>query len=230
MTDQPFTTAQIDEIPAIVAGGASWKPVRRHLGVTAFGVNAFTAAEVGDELIEDHDELGAQAGHHQELYYVASGSAMFTVEGTDIEAATGTFVFVSEPSARRGARAAAPNSTVIVMGAPEGAAFTPSEWEFSQTAEPAARDGDLAGFRDAASERLDFERALEVMHEGLELHPNGATLLYNLACYETLAGHQDEAVSHLAAAIDLDPAIAEWATKDADLDALRQRADFPKLG
>ncbi len=216
MTDPPFTTAQIDEIPAIVAGGASWKPVRRHLGVTAFGVNAFTAAEVGDELIEDHDELGAQAGHHQELYYVAAGSAMFTVEGTDIEAASGTFVFVPEPAARRGARAAAPNSTVIVMGAPEGAAFTPSEWEFSQTAEPAARDG-------------DFERALEVMHEGLELHPNGATLLYNLACYETLAGHQDEAVSHLAAAIDLDPAIAEWATKDADLDALRQRADFPKL-
>lgn len=217
MTDPPFTTVQIDEIPAIVAGGASWKPVRRHLGVTAFGVNAFTAAEVGDELIEDHDELGAQAGHHQELYYVATGSAMFTVDGTDIEAASGTFVFVSEPAARRAARAVAPNSTVIVMGAPEGAAFTPSEWEFSQTAEPAARDG-------------DFERALEVMHEGLELHPNGATLLYNLACYETLAGHHDEAVSHLAAAIDLDPAIAEWATKDADLDALRQRADFPRLG
>lgn len=216
MTDPPFTTAQIDEIPAIVAGGASWKPVRRHLGVTAFGVNAFTAAEVGDELIEDHDELGAQAGHHQELYYVATGSAMFTVDGTDIEAASGTFVFVSEPAARRAARAVAPNSTVIVMGAPAGAAFTPSEWEFSQTAEPAARDG-------------DFERALEVMHEGLELHPNGATLLYNLACYETLAGHQDEAVSHLAAAIDLDPAIAEWAVKDADLDALRRREDFPKL-
>ena len=102
------------------------------------------------------------------------------------------------------------------MGAPAGAAFTPSEWEFSQTAEPAARDG-------------DFERALEVMHEGLELHPNGATLLYNLACYETLAGHQDEAVGDLAAAIDLDPAIAEWAVKDADLDALRRREDFPKL-
>ena len=217
MTDPPFTTAQIDEIPAIVAGGASWKPVRRHLGVTAFGVNAFTAAEVGDELIEDHDELGVQAGHHQELYFVAAGAAMFTVDGTDIEASSGTCVFVSRPAARRAARAAAPNSTVIVMGAPEGAAFTPSEWEFSQTAEPAARDG-------------DFERALEVMHEGLELHPNGATLLYNLACYETLAGHQDEAVSHLAAAIDLDPAIAEWAAKDADLDALRQRADFPKLG
>ena len=102
------------------------------------------------------------------------------------------------------------------MGAPQGAAFTPSEWEFSFAAEPAARTG-------------DFEQALEVMHEGLELHPNGATLLYNLACYETLAGHHDEAVSHLVAAIDLDPAITEWAVKDTDLDALRARPDFPKL-
>ena len=127
MTDPPFTTAQIDEIPAIVAGGASWKPVRRHLGVTAFGVNAFTAAEVGDELIEDHDELGAQAGHHQELYYVATGSAMFTVDGTDIEAASGTFVFVRAGGVACG-RAVAPESTVIVMGAPARAAFTPSEW------------------------------------------------------------------------------------------------------
>ncbi len=217
MSDLPFTTAQLDEITSVKAGGATWKPVRRHLGVTAFGINAFVGAADGDELIEDHDELGAQAGHHQELYFVATGVARFTVDGTDIEAPAGTFVLVSEPSARRAAHATAPNTTVLVIGAPEGAAFTPSEWEFSFAAEPAARDG-------------DFERALEVMHEGLELHPNGATLLYNLACYETLAGHHDEAVAHLAAALDLDPAIAQWAVKDADLDALRERADFPALG
>jgi tetratricopeptide (TPR) repeat protein len=216
MSDPPFTTAQLDEITSITAGTATWKPVRRHLGVTAFGINAFVAAAEGGELIEDHDELGAQAGHHQELYFVATGAARFTVDGTDIEATAGTFVYVSEPSARRAAHATADNTTVLVIGAPDGAAFTPSEWEFSFAAEPAARDG-------------DFERALEVMHEGLELHPNGATLLYNLACYETLAGHHDEAVAHLAAALDLDPAIAEWAVKDTDLDPLRDRADFPAL-
>jgi tetratricopeptide (TPR) repeat protein len=211
-----FTTANLSEIPTIASAGVSWKPVRRHLGISAFGVNAFTAAAAGDELIEDHDELGLQAGNHQELYFVAAGAARFTVDGAEIEAPTGTFVFVGDSASRRSAQATEPETTVLVMGAPEGAAFTPSEWEFSFAAEPAARTGDL-------------DRALAVIHEGLDLHPNGASLVYNLACYETLAGHNDEALAHLVRALALDPAIAEWARTDADLDPLRNRADFPDL-
>jgi hypothetical protein len=125
-------------------------------------------------------------------------------------------VFVPNQESRRGAHAAAANTTVIVVGAPAGEAFTPSAWEFSFAAEPAARTG-------------DFERALGVMREGLDLHPDGAALLYNLACYETLAGHHDEAVSHLVAALAADPSVAVGARSDADLDPLRSRPDFPAL-
>ena len=83
MTEPPFTTAHLDDVTSIAAGGATWKPVRRHLGVSAFGINAFTAAAEGGELIEEHDELGPSAGHHQELYFVATGAARFTVDGTE---------------------------------------------------------------------------------------------------------------------------------------------------
>lgn len=216
MSRTPYVAVHLADIETVPSQGAQWKPVRRTLGVSAFGINAFTADAEGDELIEEHDETGAQAGHHQEVYFVATGRALFTVDGAEIDAPAGTFVFVPNQESRRGAHASAANTTVIVVGAPAGEAFTPSAWEFSFAAEPAARSG-------------DFERALGVMREGLDLHPDGAALLYNLACYETLAGHHDEAVSHLVAALAADPAVAEWARSDADLDPLRSRPDFPAL-
>ncbi len=37
-------------------GTLVWKPVRKTLGLTAFGINAYTAASAGDEVVEDHDE------------------------------------------------------------------------------------------------------------------------------------------------------------------------------
>ncbi len=216
MTEPPFSTAHLSDIPTLSAGGVSWKPIRRHLGITAFGVNAFTAEEPDQELIEEHDELGSTAGGHKELYFVATGAARFIVGGTEIVAPAGTFVFVSDPAARRSASSTAANTTVMVMGAPEGEGFTPSEWEFNFAAEPAARSGDL-------------DQAVELIHEGLEVHPNGANLLYNLACYETLGGHYDEAVSHLTAALELDPQIAKWVADDTDLDGIRDRPDFPQV-
>ena len=48
---------RLDEIEGIpVFGSLVWKPVRKTLGVTAFGINAYTAANVGDEVVEDHTE------------------------------------------------------------------------------------------------------------------------------------------------------------------------------
>jgi hypothetical protein len=57
----------LDDVEKIHAGGAGWwRPIRRTLGVTAFGINAYTADEAGDPLIETHDETSFGAGRHEE--------------------------------------------------------------------------------------------------------------------------------------------------------------------
>ena len=103
--------------------GLSWRPVRHHLGIGAFGVNAYTAASPGDLVIEPHDEDA-----HEELYVVLSGRATFEVDGEAIDAPAGALVLVTPPS-RRVAHAAAPATTVLVVGGTPGEAFAVSEWE-----------------------------------------------------------------------------------------------------
>jgi quercetin dioxygenase-like cupin family protein len=107
-----------------------WKPVRRHLGVGAFGTNAFVAANRGDVVIERHDELpkpGEQA--HQELYLVLQGRARFTVDGSSFDVEPGGIVFIDDPQLVREAVAAEPQTVVFAVGAPPESGFTPSEWE-----------------------------------------------------------------------------------------------------
>src|SRR5262249_24688239 len=71
-----------------------WSPIRKRLGIQAFGVNARTAREAGGRVIPEHDE--APSGH-EELYVVVSGRATFTVGGEEIDAPGGTLVFVPDP-------------------------------------------------------------------------------------------------------------------------------------
>ena len=89
---------RLDEIEGIpVMGTLLWKPLRRTLGITAFGINAYTAANAGDEVVERHDEttLG-----HEEVYAVVAGRAVFTVDGEEVDAPAGTFVF-ARPGVKR---------------------------------------------------------------------------------------------------------------------------------
>ena len=65
-------------------------PVREHLGIHAFGTNAFTPAEDGT-LINEHDENGTG---QEELYIVLEGKATFEIDGQTVDAPAGTFVFV----------------------------------------------------------------------------------------------------------------------------------------
>ena len=37
--------------------GPGFRKVRAALGVTAFGINAYTAANAGDEVVEEHTEV-----------------------------------------------------------------------------------------------------------------------------------------------------------------------------
>jgi hypothetical protein len=208
-------TARIDEIdPIRVVGGAlEWRPVRRTLGIQAFGINAYTADK--DELVvEEHDETGAGAGHHEELYIVVSGRATFTVDGEDIDAPPRTLVFLDDPKERRGARAVEDGTTVLAIGGVRGQAFRVSPWEFAFASVPAVE-----------AERYDEAKAL--LLQGLEANPDNTSLLYDLACVEALMGDRDAALEHLETAVS-NPRLREHAQKDSDLDSIRDDPRFPK--
>ncbi len=72
-------------------------PVREHLGIRAFGINAFTPGEDGT-LINEHDEAGSG---QEELYIVLDGKATFEVDGESFDAPQGTLVFVRPKSSNQ---------------------------------------------------------------------------------------------------------------------------------
>lgn len=127
-----YRVAHLDEVPAAgepEPGSYVWKPVRHHLGIRAFGVNAWVARSEGDWVIEEHVEETEGGSPHEELYYVARGRATFVVNGEEIDAPAGTFVFVPDPLAKRGARAVEAGTAVLAIGATPGVPFEISPWE-----------------------------------------------------------------------------------------------------
>jgi tetratricopeptide (TPR) repeat protein len=208
-----YGVLRLEAVEPIPVAGVRWKPVRRTLGIEAFGINAYTGDD-GEQIVEEHDERGGGAGGHEEVYVVVSGRARFIVSGDEIDAGPGTLVFVHDPGARRAAVATADATTVLAVGGTPGQPFRPSPWEWSFAAEGLVQAGDHAA-------------AIDLMREALELHPDNASTLYNLACFEALAGQADEAIEHLTRAAELEPKTAAWAEDDSDLDPIRERADFP---
>ncbi len=203
----------IDELDRVKTGGAGlWRPIRRALGVTGFGVNGYTAEQAGEELIERHDERSFGAGGHEELYVVLTGRAAFEVGGEQVDAPAGTLVLVP-PGVERAATAAEAGTTVIIVGGREGAALPVSPFEHWYAAQPAYEAG-------------DYERAIEIASEGLADHPQNPSLRYQLACYEALAGNREAALRHLRIAFDNNPATRDWAADDEDLASVR---DDPAL-
>ncbi len=99
--------AHLEDLDRIRVGALTWRPVRERLGATAFGVNAWTADAVGDEVIESHTEGTASSPGHEELYLVVAGRATFTVGEEEIDAPVGTLVHVEVGTLpqRRGGRA-----------------------------------------------------------------------------------------------------------------------------
>jgi tetratricopeptide (TPR) repeat protein len=196
----------LGDLERIPLADGIYRPIARRLGVSAFGINAYTAANAGDRVIEDHDEQGDGSGHHEELYLVMTGHATFTLDGAELDAPAGTFVFV-RPEQRRGAVAVAEETTVLVIGGRPGAAGPPSPFEYWYLAEPAYR-------------AKDYERAYAIAAEGLEHHPDNAPLQYQLGCYAARAGRLDDARAHIERAFELNPKAREWAKGDADLAGL----------
>lgn len=185
-------------------------PVRHHLGITAFGTNAWTADAVGDRLFPEHDEDPGR----EELYVVMAGRARFEIDGEAVDAPAGTLVFV-EPASTRTAFAEEPGTTVLVVGSSAGQAYEVGGWEIWAPFHPAYEDGDYEGV---------IERA------GPLVEASGYPMpLYNLACCEALTGRTDEALAHLRVAFDGRPSLREIAAEDTDLDALRDEPAFREL-
>jgi hypothetical protein len=208
-----FRTTTLDAIPEIPAldGDLRWKPVRRTLGIRAFGINAYVA-DAGREVVETHDELG---NGHEELYVVVAGHARFTIDGEDLDAPAGTLVFLPEPAARRGALAVEDGTTVLAIGADPEQPYTVSAWEHFFVAEHQSRQGDHAA-------------AVETVREALPEHEGTAALHYNLACFLARDGRAEDALAELRRAHDIDPEkVAGWGAGDADLEPLRALDGYP---
>ena len=199
----------LSELARIKLGdGMDYRPIRKAMGVSAFGINAYTA-NAGEQVIEPHDELGTGSGKHEELYVVVTGEAEFELDGESVPAAAGTLLFV-QPEQHRGAKAVADDTTVLVIGGKPGAAGPPSPFEYWYFAGPEVEAGNPG-------------RAYEIAAEGLEHHPENPSLHYNLACYAALAGEADKALEHLNVAFEKRPESREWAAEDSDLDSIRSR-------
>ena len=91
--------------------------MRHELGIGAFGTNAYVAQAAGDDVVEPHTE---EASGHEELYFVARGSATFTLDGDEVQAPAGTYVFLPDPAVHRRAVADEAGTTVMSFGAPRG--------------------------------------------------------------------------------------------------------------
>jgi hypothetical protein len=203
---------ELDSIPLFE--GLVWHPVRRRLGIRAFGMNAYTSERAGDTVVEEHDETGGGAGGHEEVYVVLSGRATFTVGGETRDAAAGTFVFVSDPTVKRKAIATEEGTVVLAVGGEPGRGYEISAWEYYFAAMPAVR-----------AER--WNEVIALMHEGLEEKPGNPALLYNLACAESRAGLHEDALTHVQQAVAGDAKYAERARDDSDFDPIRTLPGFP---
>ena len=197
----------LDELQKIAVAGVLYRPIRKPLGVSAFGVNAWTGEKAGDQVIEPHDETNPGSGKHEELYIVLSGHAEFELAGETIDGPAGT-ILLAQPDQHRGAKAKVDDTTILVIGGRPGAAGPPSPFEYYFLAAPAYDAGDFAG-------------AYAVAAEGLSEHPDNPSLHFNLACFAAMAGQREDALQHIRRAFELDPKTREWAEKDSDLDSIR---------
>jgi mannose-6-phosphate isomerase-like protein (cupin superfamily) len=124
-TSAAWRAAHVDEIPPIKPDWPStWKSIRHHFGITAFGVNAVTK-DAGAVLIPEHDE--AESGQ-EEVYFVHAGAVRATFDGEELDAGPGTVIAV-EPAVRRRFESTASPTTLLCIGGTPGRAYEVGDWE-----------------------------------------------------------------------------------------------------
>lgn len=208
-----YAVAHLDEIDELSDGRCPYRPVRHHFGISAFGINAWTARDAGDRIINEHDETDPDS--HEELYLVQRGRAVFELDGDRVDAPAGTFVF-ARPGAKRTAFAEEPGTTIIALGGTPGKAYEPVGWELWAPLRPLYEAGEHA-------EVADRLRVL------VEAHPQYALLFFNLACMESLTGRTTDAIDHLRRAIEMSEDLRALAKEDSDFDPIRDEPAFKEL-
>ena len=206
-----YQVATIDQLQDIAyRQDTHMRPVRHHLGITAFGTNAWTAANEGDRLMPEHQEDEGS----EELYVVLRGRARFEIDGETVDAPEGTFVFV-RPETSRTAFAEEAATTVLAIGSRVGQPYEAGGWEVWAEFHPAYEAGEYESVIDQACETLEAT--------------DYATPLYNLACCEALTGRKEAAIGHLRLAFERRPSLRDVAKQDTDLDSLREEPAFREL-
>jgi tetratricopeptide (TPR) repeat protein len=191
-----------------------WSPIRKQLGVGSFGINAWHAAEDGATLIGEHDEVPSG---QEELYVVIAGRARFTVDGEEVDAPSGTVVFVRDPASKRGAVASEAGTSVLSLGGKVGEAYKPRAWEVNF---------EVFGLFDNG----EISEAKQIVSDALTVYPDDTdALYYNLACSEARLGEIDDAFGHLRTALEARPSFKDLARGDSDLDALKGDPRFDEL-
>jgi tetratricopeptide (TPR) repeat protein len=202
-----YEVASLTGIESVQGPGTlRWTPLRKHLGITAFGINAYTATEAGQDVVEEHTEerLG-----HEEVYVVVSGRATFVLDGDEVEVAAGSLVFLRDPKVTRYARAEEAGTTVLAVGGKPGS-HEISAWEYF--------------FAAYAIAEHDLDGAIAELDAGLAERPDHPALHYHLACINARAGRLDEARRQLDRALELEPELRKWADEDEDLAVIRGEA------
>jgi len=215
VNEKAYGVARVEDLEAFPIpdqDGLTWRPVRRHFGVSSFGVNAYTADEAGTRVVEEHREKDG----HDELYVVLSGRATFTLEGEEHDAPAGTLVHCP-PGTLRSAFAAEPGTTVLGIGAKPGEVFEASGWEWVFAGVSKLSQGDEEGAR-------------AELRAGIETYPNAWQGYFNLACIEARLGNRDEALDQLERAAELDrEPVAKLAREDEDFESVRDDPRFLAL-
>jgi hypothetical protein len=207
-----YQMTHLDDIEELSDGRCPYCPVRHHFGITTFGATTWTAADVGDRILNEHDEQD----ENDELYVVLSGTARFELDGASELAPAGTFVHVPA-GVLRTAFAEEPGTTILAVGGGrDGEPYRPGGWELWSTLRP---------LREAGRHDELVARAQPFL-EGAVEYPE---LLYNVACSEALLGRTEAALEHLGRAIDAAPEVRRYARADDDFARLREDPAFARL-
>jgi tetratricopeptide (TPR) repeat protein len=208
-----YAKAHLDEIGEISDGRCPSRPIRLHFGITSFGVNAWTGREIGDRIINEHDE--ADENGEEELYLVQHGRARFEIDAERVDAPAGTLVFIPA-GVNRTAFAEEPGTTIVAIGGTPGKVYEPSGFDIWAPIVPLYRAG-------------KYDEAADRGQELIEAHPEYPTLLYNVACCESLAGRTSDAIEHLRLAIERSDRCRAFAAGDPDFDPARDDPAFREL-
>jgi mannose-6-phosphate isomerase-like protein (cupin superfamily) len=120
-----WSAAPVNDIPPVRPDWpATWKSIRHHFAITAFGVNAVTK-DAGTVLIPEHDE--SESGQ-EEIYFVHAGEVRATLDGEELVAPAGTVIAV-QPKTRRKLEATASPTTLLCIGGTPGKAYEVGAWE-----------------------------------------------------------------------------------------------------